>query len=611
MDKRMLRGLLSGYEMPERNGNGGPAVYGKTFYAKKISGTMQALEVSRPLRLARRISRALCYLPCRIFGAFFLSLGLVTLLSHFALYYFGHGADVFVPLVIGVLQTLLSVILLISEKPLAIALQEGRLLEYLFFDFFCFKRVHRAQPATKASPFAAVLLGIVLAALGFFITPQLLAAVLFGLIFLLLSLASPEFPFFLTLLLLPLLPLLKHPTAALCLLVLVSALSFARKVYKGNRVLAIEQYDLLVLLFALFYLVSGIFHGGRASTLAAAEFAVLSLGYTLASNLITNPRLARRAVGALLFSSVPVSLLAIYQYVFGLAQNRWLDESFEGLISGRVTSTFDNPNILAVYLLAVTVIAFGFLCEGDGASGKFLYGICFALSLTALVFTWCRGAWLALLITIPTYLCLRFMHRPGILLSLIFLIPLGLYLMPEALQQRLLSVMDLADSSIAYRLSIFRSSLSMLYDNLFFGIGLGADEFYERFRPYAEEGVIAPHSHNLLLQIGCEAGVFALLCFILLFFTRMRHLSVYGGRYIRRGSMRTVTVFGTVALFALLIFGMTDYIWFAPSMFYLFFFLFGMGSASLRIAKEEEDDRLNYYGDARRADSSVIDVNIL
>ena len=89
----------------------------------------------------------------------------------------------------------------------------------------------------------------------------------------------------------------------------------------------------------------------------------------------------------------------------------------------------------------------------------------------------------------------------------------------------------------------------------------------------------------------------------------MRHLSVYS-RYIRRGSLHTVTVFGTLALFALLIFGMTDYIWFAPPMYYLFFVLFGMGSASLRIAKADADDQLNYQFNSRRSDSAAIDINL-
>jgi O-antigen ligase len=395
----------------------------------------------------------------------------------------------------------------------------------------------------------------------------------------------------------------------LCTLVLVSFFSFARKVYSGNRVFSLEQYDILIFLFTAFYLLAGIFQGGRASFETALGFVILVLGYTLASNLIANSRHAHRAIGALLFSAVPVSAYGIYQYVLGLAENNWMDEGFAGLISGRIVSTFDNPNILAVYLLAISVISFGFLLGSEGAAKKTLYGICFSLATLALIFTWCRGAWIALLIAIPTYLCLRFFRRPGFLMTLLILLPLAFHLMPEAFQMRLLSIFDLSDSSIAYRLSIFRSSFEMLKDHPLLGIGLGADSFYEQFAIYAEEGVVAPHSHNVLLQIGCQAGIFPLLTFVLLFLSRMRHLSIYS-RYIRRGSMRTVTTFGTLALFALLIFGMTDYIWFAPPMYYLFFVLFGMGSASLRIAKEEADDRLNYHGDARRADSSVIDITL-
>ena len=531
-------------------------------------------------------------------------------MSHFAYYYFFEGGrDVFVPLVIGILSTILSIFLLVSEKPLAIALQDGRLSEYLLYEFFCFRRVYRNRPTTKVSLFAAVLLGCAFAAIGYFLTTQLLVTVMLGILFFILSMSSPEFPFYLTLLLLPIIPLFSHPTTVLCTLVLVSFFSFARKVYSGNRVFSLEQYDILIFLFAAFYLLAGIFRGGRASFETALGFVILVLGYTLASNLIANSRHAHRAIGALLFSAVPVSAYGIYQYVLGLAENNWMDEGFAGLISGRIVSTFDNPNILAVYLLAISVISFGFLLGSEGAAKKTLYGICFSLATLALIFTWCRGAWIALLIAIPTYLCLRFFRRPGFLMTLFILLPLAFHLMPEAFQMRLLSIFDLSDSSISYRLSIFRSSFEMLKDHPLLGIGLGADTFYEQFAIYAEEGVVAPHSHNVLLQIGCQAGIFPLLTFVLLFLSRMRHLSIYS-RYIRRGSMRTVTTFGTLALFALLIFGMTDYIWFAPPMYYLFFVLFGMGSASLRIAKEEADDRLNYHGDARRADASVIDITL-
>ncbi len=612
MDRKDLRGLLNGYELPSQSSSDARISYGKTFYAKRISGigATRTIHTTRLNHFLHQFVRTIYFIPCRAFGAFFLSLGLVTLLSHFAHFYFlKDGQDVFIPLVFGILETILSIFLLVSEKPLAIALQDGRLSEYLLYEFFCFRRVYRNHKTTKISPFFAAFLGCLLAVLGYFITPQRLMIFFFAVIFLILSISSPEFPFYLTLLLLPLFPLLEHPTITLCALVLISFLSFMRKVYMGNRVFALEQYDLLIFLFAAFYLTAGIFRGGRESLESSIGFVSLLLGYTLASNLIANRRHAHRAVGALLFSSIPVSGFGIYQYILGLAKDDWMDEGFAGVIDGRITSTFDNPNILAVYLLSISVISFGFMLESRGADKKMFYGICFFLSLAALIFTWCRGAWIALLIAIPAYLCLRFFRRPGFLLSLIFLIPALLFLLPEAMQLRLLSILDLSDSSIAYRLSIFRSSIAMLKDRPLLGIGLGTETFYEQFRVYAEEGVVAPHSHNLLLQIGCQVGIFPLITFILLFSSRMRHLSVYS-RYIRHGSMRIITVFGTLALFALLIFGMTDYIWFAPPMQYLFFVLFGMGSASLRIAKEEADDRLNYHGDARRADSSVIDITL-
>ena len=223
MDRNLFKNLLNGYVLPSQNPGDARISYGKTFYASRISGTgvMRPLQTTRIGKILYRLGRAIYFIPCRAFGALFLSFGLVTLLSHFAYYYFFENTrDVFIPLVIGILSTILSVFLLVSEKPLANALQDGRLSEYLLFEFFCFRRVYRNRQTTRISPFFMAFLGCTLAALAYFITPQLLVTILLGILFLVLSLSSPEFPFYLTLLLLPFLPLLSHPTAVLCALVL-------------------------------------------------------------------------------------------------------------------------------------------------------------------------------------------------------------------------------------------------------------------------------------------------------------------------------------------------------------------------------------------------------
>ena len=55
---------------------------------------------------------------------------------------------------------------------------------------------------------------------------------------------------------------------------------------------------------------------------------------------------------------------------------------------------------------------------------------------------------------------------------------------------------------------------------------------------------------------------------------------------------------------------MTENIFANPVTIYLFFVLFGIGSATLRLAKQDRDERLIYYGDDRSADASVADILI-
>jgi hypothetical protein len=56
--------------------------------------------------------------------------------------------------------------------------------------------------------------------------------------------------------------------------------------------------------------------------------------------------------------------------------------------------------------------------------------------------------------------------------------------------------------------------------------------------------------------------------------------------------------------------GLTEYIWSDVTVYYLFWCILGLGSAALRIAKREHDDKVMYYGDLASVDSSVLDVKI-
>ena len=69
-------------------------------------------------------------------------------------------------------------------------------------------------------------------------------------------------------------------------LVIITAISFVRKLIYGKRVLNLEQYDILIGLMLAALLISGIALSGLASFTWSVKYISLSLVYILAGNII-------------------------------------------------------------------------------------------------------------------------------------------------------------------------------------------------------------------------------------------------------------------------------------------------------------------------------------
>jgi putative inorganic carbon (HCO3(-)) transporter len=91
-----------------------------------------------------------------------------------------------------------------------------------------------------------------------------------------------------------------------------------------------------------------------------------------------------------------VSAYGVIQYVFGFGASTWHDESMFSDISGRVVSTFENPNVLAEYLIMFIPLAFAMMIVSQKRELKAASLVCFASAALCLVFTWSRGAWLGM-----------------------------------------------------------------------------------------------------------------------------------------------------------------------------------------------------------------------
>ena len=545
----------------------------------------------------------------RSYGFFFLIFGIMTLLLHFASYYIKTEViDVLYPLLCGALCSLISIPLLIPDGPLHKATDDDALVSFVLYDFFCFRHFQEKSGAVLRKR-VTIPLAIVLSIVGFFTSPWYVMLANAALVFLPLALSTPEFPYLLSLTLLPYFSLLPHSGILLGALVLLALISYLRKSLLGNRTFTVRSYDIILIFFSLFFLISGIFNGGTSSFSSSLLLIILTTGYPLASGLIVNRRIADSATSAIGLLSFPVSLYAIYQYFFTAPSDGWSDPVFAEAIPSRVTGTFQNPNVLAMFLLVASIFALYHLREAKTNGTRLACALILLAHLTALTLTFSRGAYIAIFFTLTALLVLRYAKRPGALLSALAVLPHLLFFVPDGVLERLLSVFNVADSSIAYRLSIARSSIAMFRENLLFGIGVGEETFRDAFFAYAEEGVVAPHSHNLFLQIGCEAGIFALVCFLLLLLLRARE-ATKSVPLTRRSTVRLASVYSLAALFALILFGFSDDVFSTFPIFYLFFNVFGIGSAVLGIAKREREDRRNYYGDEQSPESSIVDIRL-
>ena len=151
-------------------------------------------------------------------------------------------------------------------------------------------------------------------------------------------------------------------------------------------------------------------------------------------------------------------------------------------------------------------------------------------------------------------------------------------------------------------------SIMMLRDNLFLGIGIGEDSFIREIAKYSTS-YDYHNSGNFLLEIACEAGIISLFAFILIYFIRVRHRGIYQP-YVKNSQVSKTSSYTTELTLMLMVYGVFNYIWADMSMYYLFWCVFGLGSATLRVAKSEFDDRVAYFSDGSAEDSSSIDITI-
>jgi O-antigen ligase len=143
------------------------------------------------------------------------------------------------------------------------------------------------------------------------------------------------------------------------------------------------------------------------------------------------------------------------------------------------------------------------------------------------------------------------------------------------------------DTSMEYRGKIFSSAVPMLKDYWITGVGLGPGVVTTIFQRYKIFGLTrVAHTHILYLQLWLEAGVVALVTFLLIIFRMIRN--AFQAMISKKNPASGNIMFAALAGIAgLLTMGLADHVFFFTRIMFLFWINIAIILASVKITNQE------------------------
>ena len=596
MAKSILREFVEGYEQSDEN-NGESR--GKKFFCRSFSGTVTPamLHSSKHgiLKIFNTVSKRIQYMSTKALGAAMLAFGIVTvILSFLADYGSATGEAATISFIIGVAMSLVAIPLLLSDGTFAYIFQNSKILDKILFDFLCINKVPRNDNVKSVHIALTAVIGALLGLLGYFIPVWWVIFTVLVAVFVYLAFGSPEFSFFSTFFLLPYISHIPYGQFVLVSLVLLSVVSFTRKVLTGKRVYSFEQYDAAVLFIAILILVSGVFAKGNNGVVTACVSASATLGYFISSNVITNRRLADCMLVAITLSSVAPAVISFCEAISVIS-----GDGIGALLSAGVSSVFPDTVAYAVFILVTLACTMALIGQSDGFT-KMLYILAILINIGALVACAEPFALLAFVIGLAVYIVLNLRKSwSGSATFMLVTLPYAVLLIITLVNPETLSLGALT--------KLGGESLGAVLYHIVSGIGTGADSFAAALGD-AAQGYGSPG--NIFISIGLSFGIFALAAFIIILVIRVKHRTMYHG-YIKHSEISMISPVIAVATVSVIVLGTARGVFDSLSSYYLFWCVFGAGSATLRVAKKEYDEREMYFEDAIDSESSVADVKIV
>lgn len=196
----------------------------------------------------------------------------------------------------------------------------------------------------------------------------------------------------------------------------------------------------------------------------------------------------------------------------------------------RASGFFGHYITFAEVLQLVASLALGLLVAGFAAGAArmtALLAVVLAILGAALFLTVTRASWLALTIS-AGFIVLKGASRRAVLITVALAVPLALAGLLYLQQKRAVGLIDLADMSTTWRITVWREGAELLFSSpRHMLVGVGMDSIKNRYREWHlfDDGKLPiGHMHSTPLQIALERGLPALLAWIVWMFIYLKLL---------------------------------------------------------------------------------------
>jgi len=248
-----------------------------------------------------------------------------------------------------------------------------------------------------------------------------------------------------------------------------------------------------------------VWRGGAVGTFTEIYVKVILI-FVLMVNTLRSTKRIEQFTWLIVVASGYIGFRAVLDYGRGINMVEY------GRVQGAVGGMFKNPNDLALNMVAVLPLAAWLALESDAVWRRGVAALSAVLMLGAVIVSQSRSGSLGLAAMVVVFGAQLLRRRPGVVLAGALAVVLALPLAPSSYWHRLSSITDGTQDdtgSREARTTLLKESWAAFVSHPLTGVGAG------QFKNYDPDGRQEAwrESHNVVLQVAAELGIFGLMAF--------------------------------------------------------------------------------------------------